>query len=1094
MGSAQPATRERKGSAEKVRLEAGAHFAHLYGQLNAEQRQAVDAIEGPVMVLAGPGTGKTQTLAMRIANILQQTQMDPWNILCLTFTESGVAAMRERLISIIGTPAYYVRIHTFHSFCNDIIQEHPELFARSRTWEPLADVERLELFEYLLDALPGTSPLKPFGNSYLYLKDIAGNVQALKQEDISPEQFKDILAAMSSFAKGSERAAREFFALRPKDRTAAACQEIFEQLQAQAKGSNLPPSLVAILEDLYTHYTTEVQNAESAREAGKVRTAFKQELKKWLEKMTRTLPRHQDMQRVYAQYQQELEQRGRYDFEDMIIMVIEELKKNTDLLAEYQEQFQYILVDEYQDTNGAQNEVVALLSSYDVSPNVFVVGDDKQSIYRFQGASLHNMLDFYHRHAGAVQVVTLRNNYRSQENVLRAAHQVIAHNEESIAKYIPTVVEELAAVSQRRTERFAAYVAPSEETEVALIGDRIEALIANGSEPQDIAVLFRYNRDGQELYRHLRVRGISARLEAGENALDDTMVNQWLALLDYIHDGTRDDALADVLHYDWLHLSAIDVVRAVRYAGMKRRDLFGVISTPEELQAAGVAEPDRFVAFAHQLATWRALRVNTTLQNFFTTVLTESGLIDYITASRDHLGSLQKLSTLLNEVKTISRGNPQVTFAEFIQRLTLLRRHSVPLQTEPWQAADNAVRLMTAHKAKGLEFEHVFITHVNDKHWGNNREPNTLPLPHGLVRYDYVLAQKNNEDERRLFYVALTRAKQSVTLTRARRSSTGRPVVPSIFWNELPPEVVDTHEIHEDQAAAGRRLVETVLRPLPALQHGELNAWLTQALKGYTMSVTHLNNYLDCPRKFYIRNVLYVPSARTKHQAMGTAVHEALNDFCRKFNDTGKLPQKSELLALFEAYLSREVLTHAEAADVRDTGRLALGGYYDHYQDTLCRHAVGEYDFRSHGAVVPLPDGGAVPITGKIDKMELIDEADVQKDGRWKRGAAVNVVDYKTGDPEKGMRKLKVGGSYHRQLVFYKLLCDESPRFAFTMTTGEIDFIQPSEKKGFVKKKLIVTDSDVNELKETIARVWGEIQALKFLEDNAACGKCEYCA
>jgi len=330
-------------------------FETFYSRLNPEQRLAVDTIEGPVMVLAGPGTGKTQTLAMRIANILQETEMDPWNILCLTFTESGVAAMRTRLLSILGTPAYYVRIHTFHSFCNDIIKEHPELFAQSSSWRMLSDVERVELIRELLDRLPGSSRLKPFGDPYLYLRDVSGNIKQLKQEDITPDAFKQGLTVIQSFTERTKKDTAAFFALKPKERTDAACESFFTALHHAAGEVHLPESLLSVMMRLYEHYRDHQAVAEDNRSQGKVRTAFKNSIKKWYDKLVTQLPRQMDMCVVYEGYQEAMRTRGRYDYEDMIMMVVSALKKNDELLASYQEQFQYILVDEYQDTNGAQN-------------------------------------------------------------------------------------------------------------------------------------------------------------------------------------------------------------------------------------------------------------------------------------------------------------------------------------------------------------------------------------------------------------------------------------------------------------------------------------------------------------------------------------------------------------------------------------------------------------------------------------------------------------------------------------------------------------------------------------------------------------------
>ncbi|MBI3255534.1 MAG: ATP-dependent helicase, partial [Candidatus Andersenbacteria bacterium] len=217
----------------------------------------------------------------------------------------------------------------------------------------------------------------------------------------------------------------EFISLKPAERTAKRCEDIHEVLDVAAKQAKLPDSMRAFLKHLWAGFEEEYKGAEGKREIGKACTQYKNVLKKWFEKTLNYLPRQQEMAKVYTRYEEELKTQGRLDFEDMIIKVVNELKVNKDLLATYQEQFQYILVDEYQDTNGAQNDVVDLLGSFDDTPNIFVVGDDKQSIYRFQGASLANMLHFYERYKKAITVVALKDNYRSQQTVLDAAQGVI---------------------------------------------------------------------------------------------------------------------------------------------------------------------------------------------------------------------------------------------------------------------------------------------------------------------------------------------------------------------------------------------------------------------------------------------------------------------------------------------------------------------------------------------------------------------------------------------------------------------------------------------------------------------------------------------
>jgi DNA helicase II / ATP-dependent DNA helicase PcrA len=1063
---------------EKVDVTAAptVRFAALYRQLNDRQRTAVDAIDGPVMVLAGPGTGKTQVLAMRAANILRQTQMDPWNILCLTFTESAAAAMRRRLLGIVGETAYQVRLSTFHSFCNDIIQEHPDRFAQSTQWQVLSDLERVTLIRELLDTLPAASPLKPFGHPYVYLSDIVQNIRWLKKEGVTEERFKELLDKSQRFTVAADGALADFFALSHTERTDADCDTVQEALAEIAREAETTDTVWPELTAIFDRWRKVVAKA-GKREAGRGRTRLKNELKQLHERWRRQLPRQGELLTVYRRYQKKLSELGRYDYEDMIMQVLERLRTDDELLASYQEQYQYILVDEYQDTNGAQNEVVKLLGSFYPNPNIFVVGDDKQSIFRFQGASLENLVSFYRQYERDVTLVSLTDNYRSQQTVLDAAGAVIAHNTATVANVLPGVQSSLAATAGK-PEHLESRAFDSEDEEDYFVATKIQQLISAGVEPSEIAVLYRFNRDALGLLDVLLRLGVPVQVSAGENVLRDKRVRQLLSMLHYVADEQREEVLAEIVQYDCFGLDPLATLKAIRFAGRGRLSLLTVLSDSDRLAEAGVAEAAPLADVARRLAAWRRAAANDTLPGLFDTVLQESGLLREILADQEQLSALHHVTTVFNELRRLSQAEPQLSIRDFIDRLRLLEEHGLSLTAESWQTKSSAVQLMTAHRAKGLEFAHVFLTRLVDRHWGNLRARGRLVLPPGVVRYDPVAGQENNEDERRLFYVALTRAKQRVHLSYAERNSEGRPQVPSLFRREIPAQYVRQIETRETEDEALERLSVLRLSPPQTTVQNDVREWLAEQLQAYVMSVTHLNNYLACPRLFYHRNLLRVPERKNKHMALGTAVHNALRDvFVRRREDTnagaGFLGQR------FRYYLGREDLTPAERADSLALGETSLSAYWEHWRGSFVAAVLAEYSFSSHG--VHLDD---LRLTGKLDKIEVINE----------KKKEVNVVDYKTGNPDNARGRLKEGGDYRRQLVFYQLLCDLSPRFPYTMVSGELDFIQPSTRTGkFVKKSFTISAGEIEELTATIRRVWREIKALKFLEPDAACGECKYC-
>ena len=1058
-------------SSTKPRSKVEAEFDRRYRQLNAQQKEAVDVIDGVVMVLAGPGTGKTELLAMRVANILRQTQLDPYNILCLTFTESGVAALRNRLVAIVGQAAYQVRVHTFHSFANEIIQEWPDLFSFARQLTVLSDVERAELWQEILDALPATSKLKTYANPYLFLPDIARAVQQLKQEHINPELYQDVIKQTETLIKGIAPLIHTFAAMKPAERTATACAELHAAIETQRSQYQQLHFYFDTLARHHEHLQEKLEEVSGKRDQQKLCTQYKNEMKRWLTRMESQLPKQRELIAVYEHYQSALRDSGRYDYEDMILMVLERLQQDDTLLAHYQEQFQYFLVDEYQDTNGAQNDLLFRLAEFMDEPNVFVVGDDHQSIYCFQGASLANLLTLHERYKDHVKVVSLAENYRSQQEILDAASTVISYNSSNIEQHIPNVTRSLRAQQDvtKSTEAVLVHSYSTQEQERLGIGKQVAELIAAGVEPGEIAVLTRRNTEARELLPVLQGLHVPTQLLASENILTTPPIAQLIELLTLVAGDTSDHRVWSVLHGPWLAIPPVQLARAQELARTRGATLLEVLTTKALFEAAGLTEDSLAVTTTALLLTWQGTAVSDPIDRLLPQVLTESGWLRYYGDDLGHVAAIHHAQLLTAEARSLSHDGKLMTVKDLLEHLILLERHALSLAAD-FPRPRNAVQVMTAHKAKGLEWQHVFVVHAMDGRWGNTRERSLVSLPHGLVQHrasDY----DTDEDERRLFYVALTRAKKQVVISYSTTSLSGRPLIASRFVQELPATTV-THDITPTPDAQ-LEVAQASLQVLKPEHERELKEYLTNRLAHYTMSVTHLNNYLACPRLWYYRNLLRAPAAKTKYMALGTAVHAALFDLMGTDKRT-----VDYLTQRFDVHLAREMLGAADRSATEALGREYLTAYFKRYEKEFTEVVAREFNFASHGVRVD-----DLPLTGMIDKIELVDV----------KQKLVNVVDYKTGNPDGKSAAMKPGGDYHRQLVFYQLLAHASSRFEYEMVSGEIDFVQPSKRTGkFVKKKIEIRDENVAELLKQIKDVWSEIQQHTFLT-APACGNCEYC-
>ena len=1015
-------------------------FRKIYGDLNEQQKLAVNTIDGPVMVIAGPGTGKTQILSARIGKILLETDTQPENILCLTYTDAGAVAMRKRLLGFIGPDAYKVHIHTFHSFCNDIIQENLSLFEKT-TLDPISDLEKIDLFKQLIDSFPKNHPLKRYrGDVYFEIKNLQQLFSSMKREGWTPafinEKIDEYLADIPNREEYVyQRVYKQF---KPGDRKENKIEEVKEKME-------------------------------------KLRAAVNE----------------------FDRFQKLMRNRNRYDFDDMINWVINAFSENKLLLSRYQEQYLYVLVDEYQDTSGTQNRLVELLISYWEQPNVFVVGDDDQSIYRFQGANVENMENFAFNYQAELLTVVLINNYRSTQPILDISKTLVDKNEERLINKVPGLSKTLVASHQKIQQYTHSPVINEYETQRQEMIDillSIEKLLAQGIPPAAIAVIYKENKYGEDLAQYFAQKNIPIFSKRNLNILEVPLAKKIILLLQYLwaeHDIPfgGEEMLFEILHFDWFHISPIEIAKLSAEVAGKR---FGENRTSlrNALLEKGNAPATDLFSKGAPAGLKEASQIiekligdvsNLTLVNLFETCIQESGVLKWIMESPDKHRHLQVLTGLFDFVKEEARRNPSLSLEQLINIFMLMEKEGLSLPLVQVSGSEKGVNLLTAHGSKGLEFEHVFLAGCNASNWEKKRKPGGgYSFPDTM--FSSQPKQKEEEELRRLFYVALTRAKLYLHISYSRFRNDGKDMEPSMFIAEIQ----DKHSlpvkkvILDNEVLSDFAMVQFTAEKAPEIEKTEAD-FITQMLDKFVMNVTALNNYLKCPLQFYFQNLVRVPSGKSEATEFGSAVHYALQRLFEKMQQTEKFPGKSEFVNDFDWYMSRhrESFTKEQFARRIEYGQEVLSNYYDQYIHSWNTIVAVERNIRN--VVV---DG--VPLKGKLDKLEF-------------DGKSVNVVDYKTGNIYNAKDKLlspgeksPEGGDYWRQAVFYKILIDNYEQKNWQVISTEFDFIEPDKKKIYRKEKIVITPADTTTVTQQIKTVWQKIQKRDFY---TGCGKpdCHWC-
>lgn len=996
-------------------------FDREYKKLNQAQKEAVDTLNGPVMVIAGPGTGKTQVLTLRIANILNKTDAQPNNILALTFTESGVKAMKQRLTKMVGESAYQIAINTFHSFANQVILENPDIFLINNQFSVLSDLERLDTIHTILDN-NNFEYLKPANAPYFYANYISRAISNLKREGVTLNEYNKLINQNEKLIKAIEN----------KDK----------------------------------------RNAKDLKEI--------KDLEKQLE-----------LKKIYKLYEKEIAKLQRYDFEDLINFVVEKFETNEELLKSYQEKFQYILVDEFQDTNNAQYKILKLLTNHwGEKADIFAVGDDEQSIYRFQGASLENITRFLEDFPSTT-LVNLVQNYRSTQNILDTSREVINHNTQSIQNHIKDLSKNLKSNTNQNSPLNVLHYSNG-ALETFSIAKKIERLVKAGEKQKEIAVIFRNNSDADEMAKALSGLNISYNLQGGSNILDNLYVKAFVKLLTVItkvQEHEEDIDLFTLLNYEYLGLDYVDNLKIARFATQKRINFFEAITSKEFSDKKVVEKPDKYLdLILTKIPKWNHVDAENIFTKTFEVILNESGFLDYILKLENSTDAINKINSLFSQVQTQVNSNKNLKLKDFLRNIDILNQNYIKIPEQDLDIKSNAITLTTAHKSKGLEFKHVFIYKCVDKKWGNTRDVNYIPLPKGIIKTE---SADKNEEERRLFYVALTRSKQFAYISYSEEYANTwgiKQTDPSIFTIEVAEELCDKKEPEDLESKKMVSLASKMLLQKEATNEVSANEklLLQELIEKYKMSVTGLNTYLQCPYKFKLNTILRTPRAKAPYLALGTAVHKALEEYYKSIIATNKTPKDDFLIQEFEKALNKEVLTKKEKKTQLRKGKAILNSYLKNYKDQIKKPEYLERLFGYGFSKIYVKD---VPLVGKVDRVDLIKQEQGEK--------VVRVVDYKTGKVKtKGEIEgttMYSDGSAKRQLVFYKILCDLDKTFRYTAQKFELDYVGDGKIETKPKKhEFEITSKEVEGLKLIIVDSMNKIRRFKF-EKTTEYNNCQFC-
>ncbi|MBP9716626.1 MAG: ATP-dependent helicase [Candidatus Levybacteria bacterium] len=943
-------------------------------KLNKEQIEAIKHGKGPLLIIAGAGTGKTTVVTERIKHLITNEKILPSSILALTFTEKAAYEMQERVDKLLPYGYTNLWINTFHSFCDRILRDEAHHIGLDPNYKLISESEAILLMQKNIFDL-GLELFRPLGNPTKFLDGLLTHFSRLKDEDITPADY-------IKWAKSNKNV------------------------------------------DEKNQYL-ELANAYKNYEDLKVKNSF-------------------------------------MDFSDLISNSLKLFRERNNVLKRYQDQFKFIMVDEFQDTNYAQNELAILLAGDD--KNITVVADDDQSIYRFRGAAVSNVLQFKKSFPNA-QIITLIKNYRSTQTILDSSYGLIQKNNPNRLEIVESIDKKLISQSSVKDQKIELIYEQRSEDEADEIAKKITELTKK-YEYKDIAILVRANNHAQLITSALGRHKIPYQFLGPGYLFQQEEIKDLIAYLIFLTNLSDSISLFRVLSMDIFQIPYVELNYLLNFAKKKNLTLF---ETLEILDQSFLKDETR-----EKLTNFRKMAVNHLEKSkkeqagqILYDFLIDSGLYQTLnnTDSVKDERKVQNIAKFFDRVKNFETERSDANIFTLTEWLNLmLQIGDSPTAADVDIRDRNAVNILTVHSSKGLEFDVVFLVNLVSDRFPSRERSEKIPLPQELIKEKLTAETDFHlEEERRLFYVGMTRARERLFFTAADFYGTGKrakKISPFIF--EALPEI-------EKNGEAKKSVKQLSLSEvLSSYEDKEEIIEPKNDFKVSYITFSNLQMFDICPLHYKARVIFNIPTPATSAQSYGITVHKTLQNFYKIVQETNEFPKENVLQKILTEEWDSEGYLNKKHEEERFT--FAKKSLSDFYKTEIKDHATPlrlEYPFN-----FTLKNG--VKVFGKIDRIDP-------------KGNGIEIIDYKTGGDNP-----KASEAHKLQLAIYALAASRIKDDVLNKNAEDIT-LTLHFLDGNTKKSMNFNSKDLEKLEDELLEKIHEIEKSEFkCSKSVLCVNCEY--